>query len=322
MIQSMQNPLVSIIICCYNRAHILPEALASVFKQTYEPVEILVMDDGSTDNTRKVVKSYGDKICYYRQENQGVARARMNACRLAKGAFIAFQDDDDLMPDDRIHNLYQAFIRYPSAVLAVGDWVAIDKNGSTTGKRWLPEGTLSEGPPVLIDNGYEAVLWPKIPATPHTTLFRKVDGERIHWFDSRFRYAAEDKDFFARLAKLGPVVYIPKVVSYYRRGHASLTQETIVKETQKILLFEKHFKLLTSNQTKLLKRLRFRTLLSLLRIERARDSGKMPTESVPVHYLKNGKALLGVRERLIYFGTTKIKMPLSKIFHKLKWLFK
>lgn len=283
--------------------------MTSVFNQTYRPVEILVMDDGSTDNTRELMKGYGDKVRYFQQENQGVATARMNACRLAKGEFIAFQDDDDLMPNDRINNLYQALIQFPSAVLAVGDWVTIDKDGQPTGKRWLPEGTLSNSSPVLIENGFEAILWPKVPAVPHTTLFRKNDGEKINWFDTRFRHAAEDKDFFARLAKLGPIVYIPQIVSFYRRGHKALTKQIIIRESQKILLFEKHLKTLRKDQKRLIKRMRYRVMLSLLKIEREKYTGRTLDEFSVQDCLKRGMPLLRIKERVIYYWTKMLKYP-------------
>jgi len=91
-------------------------------------------------------------------------------------------------------------------------------------------------------------LWPKVPAAPHTTLFRKVDGEKIGWFDQQFSDASEDKDFFARLGQLGPVVYVPKIVSYYRRGHdGSLTSNHVRVAYRQFLLFEKHLKSLGQN---------------------------------------------------------------------------
>ena len=121
----MKNPLVSIIICCYNRAHLLPQTMASVFAQAYKPVEIVVVDDGSTDNTQEVMASYGNKIRYKRQENQGIASARTTGCRLARGELIAFQDDDDPMRPDRIGVLYEALRQETSAVMAVGDLAII-----------------------------------------------------------------------------------------------------------------------------------------------------------------------------------------------------
>ena len=104
----MKNPLVSIVICCYNRAHLLSQTMESVFAQQYQPVEIVVVDDGSTDHTPELIESYGERVRYYWHENKGTSFTRTRGCQLAKGEFIAFQDDDDLMVPDLISNLYEA----------------------------------------------------------------------------------------------------------------------------------------------------------------------------------------------------------------------
>ncbi len=196
------------------------------------------MDDGSTDDTPAVMARYGDHVTYHRLAVNGDIADARSTCRLARGELIAFQDDDDLMPPDRIATLHDALCRFPTAVYAVGDMAIIDESGQRTGRRWLPERT--DGQTRLITDSYAAVLWPTLPVLPHTTLFRRADGERIGWFDETFRYAAEDKDFFARLAQLGPVVYVPEVVSLVRRGHASLTHNSMRTEYWAMHLYRKH----------------------------------------------------------------------------------
>lgn len=64
---------VSIVVCCYNHAHMLPQTMASIFAQEYQPAEIVVLDDGSTDNTAELMAGYGDRTRYYHQDNQGIA---------------------------------------------------------------------------------------------------------------------------------------------------------------------------------------------------------------------------------------------------------
>ncbi len=179
----MNNPLISIIICTYNRALLLIKTLESVFAQKYKPVEIIIVDDGSSDDTQQVVKSFGSEIFYYKKNNEGIAKARSFGGRAAKGEFISFLDDDDIMPPNRISLLYHALHMYPSSVFATGDFATIDEDGNLTGHRWLPKKNNSSQEPVIFNNGYEAVLWPKIPVAPHTTLFRRQDGEKIGWFD-------------------------------------------------------------------------------------------------------------------------------------------
>jgi glycosyltransferase involved in cell wall biosynthesis len=309
----MNNPLVSIVICCHNRAALLPQTMVSVFAQKYKPVEIVVIDDGSTDNTRDLMASYGGRIRYYWQENQGIASARTIGCRLARGELIAFQDDDDLMPPDRIVHLCEGLRQYPSAVFATGDYAFIDPEGNLTGKRWLPGNLEDREKPVLIDDAYMAVLWPKVPAVPHTTLFRKCDGKRIGWFDTQFKNASEDKDFFARLGQLGTIVYIPEIVSYYRQGHGSLTNNSILVAYSQFLLFEKHLKSLTPSQEKLRNRLQHRLLSSLIKISSCRSQGMRLPHSASKDFLKRGIRLIGPRGRLAYWWHTLIKLPIRRV---------
>ncbi|MBI3009552.1 MAG: glycosyltransferase family 2 protein, partial [Candidatus Omnitrophica bacterium] len=92
----MSFPLVSVIIPTYNRASMLREALESVRHQTVKDLEILVIDDGSTDETTQVVAGFGEPAIYFKQLNQGVAAARNLGIRKSRGVFVAFLDSDDL----------------------------------------------------------------------------------------------------------------------------------------------------------------------------------------------------------------------------------
>lgn len=98
--------------------------MESVLSQRYRPVEIIVMDGGSNDRTDELMVTYGDKGRYYWQE--GVAVARTRASQLVKGEYVAYQDDDDLMPPDRISRLHKALQEYPDAIFATGDYALID----------------------------------------------------------------------------------------------------------------------------------------------------------------------------------------------------
>ena len=307
------KPLVSIVICSYNRAHLLPKTMESVFAQNYQPVEIVVLDDGSTDNTSDLMKSYGDKIRYFKQKNKGIAITRTNACRLAKGEFIAFQDDDDIMPPDRITILYEALSRYPDAVFAVGDWAEIDKDGKLTGERFLPEGKTKSKRPVLINDGYEAVLWPKVPATPHTTLFRKSDGKKNDWFDAQYKNACEDKDFFARIGRLGPIVYVPKIMSYYRRGHTSLRSDRMLAPCLKLIFLVNHLNSIADKNSRLYKRLQLRILIEFKKISFLKSNGTRLPDSVPSDIFKKPFLLLNYKNRIKYWWYTLIKLRVRKL---------
>ncbi|MBW2661172.1 MAG: glycosyltransferase [Deltaproteobacteria bacterium] len=257
--------------------------------------------------------SYGDKVRYFWQENQGIAATRTAACRLARGEFIAFQDDDDLMPPDRIVHLYEGLRQYPSAVFATGDYALIDAEGNLTGKRWLPGSLEDREKPVLIDDAYTAVLWPKVPAVPHTTLFRKSDGDRIGWFDIRFTYACSDADFFARLSKLGPIVYVKEVISYYRRGHTAIWSNELLATYSRLQLFEKHITSMDAKNKKLRRRLQDRIRMALIRIAFYKSIGIKVDDSILKDYINRGFSLLGLKDRLTYRWHTWVKYPIRRI---------
>jgi len=98
---SDEDPLVSIIIPVYNGARYLRAALESVFAQTYRPFEVIVVDDGSVDDSGVIAQSFPE-VRYIRQENQGVAAARNNGIDLARGEFFAFLDQDDLWTPEKL----------------------------------------------------------------------------------------------------------------------------------------------------------------------------------------------------------------------------
>jgi glycosyltransferase involved in cell wall biosynthesis len=89
------NPLVSVVIPAYNRAHTLRRAVDSVLNQTYNNIEVIIVDDGSIDNTHETLRLYGDKIRWWSQKNAGPSRARNSGIREAKGDYVAFLDSDD-----------------------------------------------------------------------------------------------------------------------------------------------------------------------------------------------------------------------------------
>lgn len=312
----MSNPLVSIVVCCHNRRDYLALTMETVFAQNYSPVEIIVMDDGSTDGTDELIAGYGDKVRYVRQECQGIAVARTNASRMAKGEFIAYQDDDDLMPPNRIVQLYEALCQFPSAAFATGDFQVIDAEGKFTGTRWMPETAQSNGKATLIDDGQAAVLWPRIPAVPHTTLFRTELGEKVGWFDHDFKFACSDADFLARLGRLGPVAYVSDVVSHYRRGHRSIWDDDARSSCSKVQLWEKHLKLIGNDKPELHKRLQERLgqiLVKLASYQRENaDTDGLPIDS----YMQRGVAQLNVKNKMLFNLRTKIKLPARDLKRK------
>jgi len=112
------TPLVSVIIPAYNATAFLGETLDSVLAQTYPNLEIIVVDDGSTDDTPDLLGSYGDRIRVLRQANSGQATARNHGAREAHGELLAFLDSDDLWDPDKIARQVELLDRFPTALAA------------------------------------------------------------------------------------------------------------------------------------------------------------------------------------------------------------
>ncbi len=107
----------SVIIPTYNRADLVRESVESVLRQSYPSVEIIVIDDGSTDQTKEVLKEYIDsnKIVYHWRENAGRSEARNYGARISKGEFLLFLDSDDLLDEKAIENLQQLAVKHPNS---------------------------------------------------------------------------------------------------------------------------------------------------------------------------------------------------------------
>jgi len=116
--------IVSVIIPSYNCARYVEEAIESVLNQTYNYLEIIVVDDGSTDNTREVLKEYigNGQIKYVYQENQGPGAARNTGIKCAKGDYIAFLDSDDTLTENSIEKRMNLIIRSPEVGLVFSDY--------------------------------------------------------------------------------------------------------------------------------------------------------------------------------------------------------
>lgn len=312
----MKNPLISIVVCTYNRAEYLHRTISSALSQDYSPFEVVVYDDGSRDETPELMKTFGSKIRYHWNENQGIALARTEACKLAKGELIAFIDDDDIMPPNRLNLLLKAITKYPEAVMAVGDWAEIDFDDQLTGNQYLPKGKTSAGETILYKDGHEAVLWPKVPAAPHTVLFWKIYGERIDWFDAQYKKACEDKDFFARMGRLGPIVYVPQIVSHYRRGHCSLTSDRVLTALQTLEFLKNHLNYSRRKNRKLYKRIQFRIFIELIKIAFLESNGVKIAGSISVNILKSSVLVLSYPLKIRYWWYTRVRLKLKRLVKK------
>ena len=122
-------PRVSVVIPSFNRAGMIEEAIGSVLAQTYENFELIVIDDGSTDNTPLVLENYGNRVLSYRQRNGGVSAARNKGIESATGSLIAFLDSDDLWLPEKLACQVDFFDTHPDAMICQTEETWIKKSG-------------------------------------------------------------------------------------------------------------------------------------------------------------------------------------------------
>ncbi|MFA6540653.1 MAG: glycosyltransferase family 2 protein [Bacteroidota bacterium] len=120
---NISDPLVSIVLCTYNRVSLLPRAIHSVLRQSYSEWELIIIDDGSTDSTRRIVKTVipdDRQIRYYHQKNKGLALARNAGLKKAKGEFITFIDSDDEYAADHLSLRVRYLMKHPRTAMIHG----------------------------------------------------------------------------------------------------------------------------------------------------------------------------------------------------------
>jgi glycosyltransferase involved in cell wall biosynthesis len=183
-------PKVSIVIPTYNSAQFLDETLQSVFSQTFNDFEIIVIDDGSTDQTRKVLSKYDDRIRYFLQENGGPAKARNRGIRESLGEYIAFLDADDIWLPTKLEKQVSRFQQNPELGMVFTENSCFDQNGiylTSLGKRKkLMRGDLVKN--IFLHSGV---------ATP-TVMVRREVFNQIGVFDEEL-YMSEDDNMWIRV---------------------------------------------------------------------------------------------------------------------------
>lgn len=232
--------LVSIIIPTFNRAGMLREAIESALGQTYSRYEILVVDDGSTDDTESVVSAYGGPVRYVKRENGGVGAARNTGLAMARGDLVAFLDSDDMWKPSKLEVQVRLFERLPRVGLVFSEFEVLKDDGRRVprgSRTWLAPGRcierfyeradplasydiavdgLSRDVVVHTGNIYRALLDEGLVLTS-TAVVRRDAMPTDSWFPEGIQLY-EDWDFFARVARVHDAAFVD-VETTVNRGH-------------------------------------------------------------------------------------------------------
>jgi glycosyltransferase involved in cell wall biosynthesis len=249
----MPGRLVSVVVPTYNRARVIAETLDSILAQTYPHLEVVVVDDGSTDDTEAVVAPYRDRVTYLRQQNQGLAGARNLGFQTSTGDYVAWLDSDDLWNRDKLALQVAVLDRHPEVAVVASDFSAFDVDGyfeqshassyySVLGRtpgglagifssqHLLPTRDLAFVSPDVPDavRVYEGEIYAQLVdgnfLHPPTVIYRREAGLRAGHLDGAFRRDS-DYEYFLRLSREGRVAYVDLPLMRYRYSDDQMSSD-------------------------------------------------------------------------------------------------
>jgi glycosyltransferase involved in cell wall biosynthesis len=229
------KPLVSVIMPCFNSAEHLNEAIDSVLEQDYANIELIVVDDGSTDSSPQLLQQYGDRIKVIYQQNSGPAAARNTGMREATGDFIAFNDSDDIWLPGKLSAQIALLQAEPEIGLCYTGWIVWDQQQPLAQiLQSRPDISAQERVP-----GLSGWLYLKLLAVCyiHTTtaVFRRDILQHVGYFNEAFRIG-EDHDYWLRISQYCQVVKLKRAYSVYRDNPVSVTKKLHPKNYSLLVL--------------------------------------------------------------------------------------
>ena len=214
---SIAKPVISIVIPAYNHAQYLDDAIQSVLVQDYPHVELIVLDDGSRDNTREVLQRYGNRFHWESHENMGQSATLTKGWSIARGEILGYLSADDRLEPSAVSESVALLNRRPEAAGTYSDFNLIDPHSRVVRRVTTPDFDYAR---MLV-----TVTCPPGPGA----FFRRAAYERAGTWDAHLRQMP-DYDFWLRLGLEGPLVRIPKVLAGFRVHEASQTYGRVSRE--------------------------------------------------------------------------------------------
>lgn len=227
-------PLYSVIIPTFNRCNLLAQAIDSVLIQQYPDIDIIVIDDGSQDDTRSMLAKSYPQVKYFYQDNKGPAAARNLGIRQAKGKIIGFLDSDDLWLEGKIQHELQLFKQYPQADALAGNSRSFVAGQLHTADIFQQRDVqFTSGQPRYFDWSFAIMtLGPVCDTSGMTFKASAFEGFYSPYFDESLRLN-EDWDFEFRLFSLAKVLLYPRITSYARVFYDDTRHHYCAKGQQK-----------------------------------------------------------------------------------------
>lgn len=214
MSKQHNHSLVSVIVPVYNGEDFLANALESINQQNYEPLEIIIVDDGSTDDSAQIAKSFAG-VHYTYQNNCGPAAARNTGLKLARGEIIAFLDQDDYWPANKLALQVPKLAEQPSTDVVLGRTQAVRLVQSS-----------AAGPAKFV-----SFLGPRIHMLLSCAVFRKLVFDRLGFFDESLEYYNDDMDWFMRAREAGiSMVMLNEVTLFWRMHEKNTSRDQLVRD--------------------------------------------------------------------------------------------
>jgi glycosyltransferase involved in cell wall biosynthesis len=222
-------PLVSVIIPTYNREKIITRAIDSVFAQTYQDFEIIVLDDGSQDNTKAVVEGYGTKVHYFYQNNKGIAGARNAGMHQAAGEYIAFLDSDDYWLPGKLERQMALFSEHPEYGMAACQCGSVQIDGT-----YREKNRPGKSGWILYD------LFNKNFIRTSSAVITRTCLEKVGGFDEALR-EGEEYDYWLRIAAEFAVGFINEPLTVYVDNTDGMSTDSLTGRLHRLKVLEKNY---------------------------------------------------------------------------------
>lgn len=215
----MSKKTVSVIIPCYNGARFLAEAIESVLVQIYPAFEIIVVDDGSTDDTAKVAARYSG-VRYIRQENQGLSAARNHGAQESHSHYLVFLDHDDRLLPDALEIGVECFDAHLECGFVFGLCRLISGDGSLLPSEKIQKANYQD------HASYEMQLSGRSLVPPSTAMFRRLIFNAVGGFDLKL-YRSQDYEIYLHISRLFPIYCHNQVIVEYRLHQNNMSLSTM-----------------------------------------------------------------------------------------------